>query len=408
VPILVVDDNGTNRKILQKILRSWGARPTVASCAVDALDLLRNPPDDTPWALVILDYHMPDMDGIELARIIDEDPSIRPVPVVMLASALLQQGEVREHRFGIRSFLTKPVAQAVLHDRLSEILAPDAVRPLVARDADRRAGDASSGRILVAEDNAVNQRVTARILEKHGYRVDLVANGQEAVEAEARTAYDLLVIDCQMPVLDGYSATRAIRAREVGDRRLPIIALTAAVLAGEEERCFAAGMDAYLTKPVQAPDLVAAVRYWTAGGARPMGDRAPSTDAGAPVLGDVAPLDSAMVQGLRDLGGDELVFELVGLFHQELDRQLPELDAALADHDSVRLRQAAHAISGGSANIGAVRLAEAARILERLSDAGDLEAAEPVVTEIASLATATLGALHQVTGRAEPGVGALV
>jgi len=281
--ILIVDDNATNRAILERQLASWGLPSASAEGGPAALALLRTT-GGLPFDLVILDMQMPDMDGLELARAIRSDPALRAIPLVLLTSMGLR-GLVEEARgAGIAACLSKPVRQSQLYDCLASLMSSDPNEPAGVVDAvltgqpSRRAsapvhpdGAATPHtRVLVAEDNVVNQKVTCRMLEKLGYRVDVVGDGAEVLEALTRIPYAVVLMDCQMPVMDGFEATAAIRARERGDasprpgRHTPIIALTANALHGERERCLSAGMDDYIPKPVKMADLEAVLRRWVA------------------------------------------------------------------------------------------------------------------------------------------------
>ena len=263
--VLVVDDNATNRRILQQTLRSWMARPTLVASASEALQALRaKTPSGAPYDLALLDFQMPGMDGIQLARVINDDPTIPPLPMVLLTSSGSEDrslaGEV-----GIVAFLTKPVGQSALYNCLVSVLGdaqPGAVGAPVTETAASGNSAIPVGHLLVVEDNVVNQRVAVRMLEMQGHRVDLVANGEEAVRAVSQGRYDAVFMDCQMPIMDGYDATRAIRAAEGPIRHTPIIAMTAGALLGDAEKCLSAGMDDYLAKPVDFDELILKVHRW--------------------------------------------------------------------------------------------------------------------------------------------------
>jgi len=232
-----------------------------------ALDRLRMAHRNArPYALAILDYQMPEMDGIALARAIKADPVLAPLRLILLTSFGYRGHSGEAQRAGFEAYLLKPIRQSLLYDCLVTVLgiapAPSPARLitrhiLTGEEAQLRA------RVLVAEDNVVNQKVAARMLEKLGCRVDVVANGLEAVEASGRIAYDCILMDCQMPEMDGYKATAVIRQRDAhtGGRTL-IIAMTANALQGDRERCLEAGMDDYVSKPVQSQELAMMLRKW--------------------------------------------------------------------------------------------------------------------------------------------------
>jgi PAS domain S-box-containing protein len=274
--ILVVDDNATNRQILTRQLSAWGASVTSAANGMLALECLRAAAHRQPFDLAILDMHMPVMDGLMLARTIKADPAIGDIRLAMLTS-LGQTGlgptgwrdSQAAHDFvGV---LTKPIRQSQLRAWLTTLLGQPA-EPTAPAPAPTASPETSTNtvapRILVAEDNIVNQRVVVRMLERLGYQADIVGNGAEAVAAVARFPYAAILMDCQMPEMDGYEATEAIRTHEReaagSGRRVPIIALTANALAADRERCLLAGMDDYLAKPIRPDALVGALGRWAA------------------------------------------------------------------------------------------------------------------------------------------------
>ena len=259
----MVDENATNRKILAGHLKVFGAVPALASSATEALDLLRNAVEQSaPFEVALLDHDMPDCDGAELGRRINSDASLKCTRLVMLTSSGNRGDVSRFAEIGFAGYLLKPVAQHDLVDTLMVVLGASAeqwharTNPIVTAEAlvSLRAS-APQRRVLLAEDNKINQRVACRMLEKMGYFVDVVGDGGEAVSAWARGGYDLILMDCQMPDMDGYAATREIRRRESGAVRIPIVALTAHAMKGADNECFAAGMDFYVTKPVDSDHL---------------------------------------------------------------------------------------------------------------------------------------------------------
>ena len=266
---LAVDDNETNRQLLVQQLTAWDLRVEATPHGEAALAMMRGAQGaGDPYRLVLLDMQMPGMDGLELAMAIKADAAIAPAVLVMLTSAAQRGQAARAKDSGIAGYLTKPVRLGQLHDCLATVLdlserGEVESAPLVTRHQLTELRSANRARVLVAEDNVVNQKVAARILEKLGYRADVVANGLEAVEATRQLPYDLVLMDCQMPEMDGYQATQEIRRREGGGPRLPIVGLTASAMLGERERCLAAGMDDYATKPITPESLAAVVMKWT-------------------------------------------------------------------------------------------------------------------------------------------------
>jgi len=270
--VLIVDDNATNRNILIHQTASWKMIPSEAEDGNRALELLRAAAQHEPYDIVLMDTHMPGITGFELARTIKGDPSIAAVPLVLMTS-FGQRGDGQVAReIGIAAYLTKPVRESQLFDCLVTVLdrsgvmstQSNAATPakLVTQYALKERETMARKLILVAEDNIVNQLVAARQLEKMGYRADMVANGLEAVEALTRIPYDLVLMDCQMPEMDGYEATAAIRLREGQSKHTPIIAMTANAMEGEREKCLAAGMNDYVSKPVKSEALHAKLAHW--------------------------------------------------------------------------------------------------------------------------------------------------
>ncbi|HEY8673642.1 MAG TPA: response regulator [Candidatus Dormibacteraeota bacterium] len=266
VRVLVVDDNQTNRVILEQNLAGWSVRARACSGARDALvELARASTEGDRYELVILDYHMPQMDGLQLAAAIRDDPNLQNTKLVLLTSSA-RRGDMRLARgSGIDGFLTKPVKTSALYDCLTVVLArtPAAAPAPMVTTFTLAASDAAQRlRLLVVDDSHVNQRVATRMLENMGHRVDVANNGREAVAALRAEGYAAVLMDCQMPEMDGFEATMAIRRLEGARRRTPIIAMTAGAMKGDEDKCIAAGMDAYISKPVNPERLAAILARW--------------------------------------------------------------------------------------------------------------------------------------------------
>jgi CheY-like chemotaxis protein len=265
--VLCVDDNATRRTLREWQLRAWGMQVDCVAEGPSALDSLQAAHRAaTPYTLVIVDMHMPAMDRQEIIRTIRAHADLAAVRLIVVhAFGQRSHGQTLPPS-GMAASLTRPVRQAQLYDALVAVMHASVVpppRPLVAPQG--LAGVQSGGRlrVLVAEDNVVNQRLAMRLLEKLGCRVDAVANGREAVEALSRVAYALVFMDCQMPEMDGYAATAAIRQREAAaGNHTPIIAMTANAMPGDREQCLQAGMDDYVSKPIKAEDLADMLRKW--------------------------------------------------------------------------------------------------------------------------------------------------
>ena len=373
--VLVVDDNATNRKVLSHQLTHLGMRPVCVDGAAAALDTLEAEPRDVqpPFELAVLDYMMPGCDGLELGQRIAQHPRFGRIRRILLTSAgRMHSSEVLE-RLGFAAYLQKPVTHRELRDCLRRVMSAEAskwhecTQPVVA--GPRPLGGLAPPRILLAEDNPVNQKVARGALEKLRCSVDIVNNGAEAVEAWSTRTYDLVLMDCQMPVMDGYQATRTIRSREQAGTRIPILALTADALSGAEQDCLAAGMDGYLTKPLDRKRLADSIERLLGGAAGAPAAAAPPADAPPAAA---PPIDWAQFVSLTD-GDGEFAEQLVQLFIDSGDAALGQIRAALAREDWPAVGRAAHSYKGASANIRAQAASDAAARLERAARAGEVE-----------------------------------
>ncbi|HEX2043411.1 MAG TPA: response regulator [Acidimicrobiales bacterium] len=370
VRALVVDDNASNRLILEEQLSNWGMRPDAVADPRQALHLARvAAAAGEPYDVALLDVQMPEMTGLELAEAIGGEPELGHPPVILLSSVdALPQAQGAGN--GVRASLLKPVRQSELLDALLDVLAPvgKGEYPTGGDREHGEQGQAWRGHVLVVEDNAVNRMVALGTLAKLGCSADVATNGREAVEAVSRRPYAAVLMDCQMPEMDGYQATQEIRRREDRDRRVPIIAMTASAMAGDRERCLAAGMDDHIPKPVRVEELDAALARWTGS------TLTSSAGSGAEPDPDEV-LDRSQLDELRNLGagtgGGNLFAELVSVFAQQTTARLAELRAAARIQDSEALARLAHTVKGSSAALGARRAASAAAALEEAVRAGD-------------------------------------
>ncbi|MEA5456012.1 response regulator [Sinomonas sp. JGH33] len=358
---LVVDDNATNRLVLGRQLAAWGMEPESAEDAAGALELLgAAAAEGLPFELAVLDFCMPGTSGLDLARSIQADAAIASTPVIILTSAGHADRDEFE-RAGVREWLSKPVRSSELFDRVSRLLAPSAAAADPAPAATAPSRGSARGRILVVEDNEVNQLVAKSMAEKLGYDVDLAGDGAQAVEAAGRVEYAAVLMDCHMPVMDGFDATRAIRALGGSGAALPIIAMTAGASEEDRERCLAAGMDDYLSKPVDLARLEAALDRW-AGHAQPAVQRPADPIRESAVDGD-------RLDMLRSLGSGVLE-ATVEAFEREAGAGLESLRRASSAGGGSDLHRAAHKLKGSAGNIGATRAAELCRELEELGRQG--------------------------------------
>ena len=393
--VLLVDDNATNREILRVWSIAWGMQPVEAADGPAALQLLGRARDaGQPFRLAILDMQMPGMDGATLGRAIRDDPSLSGTILIMMTSLGRRNNESWMTQIGFAAWLVKPVRETDLYDTICSALAGGpqrgptgdaANRPVLAAHINRRA------RILLAEDNITNQQVAVGILRKLGLNADAVANGLEALQALANISYDLVLMDVQMPVMDGLEATRRIRARENraahagapdlrpgGQVGIPIIAMTAHALARDREDCLAAGMNDYVSKPVDPRALVAVLEKWLP---ENQPHPAPSAPAPAqPIPGSTKPPEEPAAPAkiydraafLERVMGDE---DVVREIEAQLRKDLPEIIAALEQHiiagEMKAAGEQAHKIKGIAANVSAEALREVAAEMEVAGRAGD-------------------------------------
>jgi two-component system, sensor histidine kinase and response regulator len=261
LPVLVVDDNSTNRRVLVEILTRWGMKPTAVEGGRAALMALQIAKDiGRPFPLILLDGQMPEIDGFTLAQQIQDQPNLVGTTIMMLTSADQLGHAALCRELGISAYLVKPVRQSELLDRICKGLQqlPKGHREVPRINSTPRS--ATRSRVLIAEDNVVNQTLARRLLEKHGYLVSVVGDGRAAVAALKRQSFDMVLMDVQMPGMDGFEATAAIRKQEhLSGKHIPIIAMTAHALKGDQERCLAAGMDGYVSKPIRSKELYAVI-----------------------------------------------------------------------------------------------------------------------------------------------------
>ncbi len=358
--VLVVDDNNRNRLILEKQLESWKMNCIPASSGFQALEILRRIPNIDA---AIVDMQMPEMDGKMLAKSIKEMQTYRKMPIVLLSS--IGQPEKGEGSRLFSARLSKPVRPSLLLETLLSLFAN---RPIVVRDSqqlsseiDQNMGIAHPLRILLADDNVVNQKVAIRMLERIGYRADLAANGIEVLQAVERQTYDLILMDVQMPEMDGVEASRLIHKRIPKDRLPRIIAMTAHALQGDRERFLADGMDDYLSKPVQMKELIRAIQGTTTLSNDSRDNKeAESTTPDDHILWET--LDSYY----RVMGDDTNAFlaELIGTFLPNTQKLIDDLNKSLEGNDLATFHRSAHTLKSSSASLGAMRLSELAKNLE--------------------------------------------
>jgi two-component system sensor histidine kinase/response regulator len=390
--VLVVDDNATNRKVLMGQLLLCGVEPMSASSADEALALMRQARGaGRAFEAALLDHQMPDCDGADLGRIIIQDETLKATRLILLTSSG-QRGDGQLFAdIGFAGYLLKPVSQRDLTECLMLALANEAdtwrlrSQPIITRHALRAQRASTRNRVLLAEDNLVNQKVAVRFLEKLDYRVHVVADGRAVLAAWQSGNFDLILMDCQMPEMDGYEVTRAIRKLENGKSHIPIVALTAHAMKGDEEKCRAAGMDDYLSKPINRAKLEACLdrllpSTGTTGLTRTISEISIGAEADKKLVIETAdpgfeprqphlPVDWSGL--LESIDNDEnFARELVNAYVGTGDRELAAIAVALGTGDASAVRASAHALKGASSNMRASAAAAAAAQLELAADSG--------------------------------------
>ena len=381
--MLIVDDNQTNRRILREMLAAEGINVDEASTAADGLEALRR----VRYDLAILDVQMPDMDGFQLATAVRTDKKIKRTNLLMLTSAGQRGDGERCRELGIRGYLTKPMSRSDLLEALGTVLAgsPDEAGTPDVVTRHTIAESRATLRVLLAEDNPVNQQVAVAMLVKRGHEVHVSSNGREAVEAVKRRDYDVVLMDIQMPEMDGFEATHAIRALPKG-KDLPIIGLTAHALSGERERCLSHGMTDYLAKPFKAHELFALVE----GTAEPRTVTEPAPEPLTP------PVDlEGFRMTLQEAGAEQALYSIIDTFVRQAPDRLAALAGAVAGGTGDDIAKAAHVYRGAAATIGARELAGLLETVETTARAGDVAHARETFERVSPIAHAVTDYLRQ-------------
>jgi two-component system sensor histidine kinase/response regulator len=363
---LIAEGNATSRRVLAGQAHGWGLRVDEAEHGPVALEMLKHAAGvGEPYTFVILDMRMPGMNGLDIARAIGADPELRSPAVILLSSSI---DHLPESDSGLlAAHLRKPVRQAKLRAALvATAPRPDTIRePWEAAIAEElRPVAPVGGAVLVVEDNVVNQKVALRMVQNRGYEVEVVPDGLHALEAVTHGEYAVVLMDCHMPVMDGYEATREIRRREGTARRTPVVAMTSSVMEGDRERCLAAGMDDYLSKPLEPVHVNAVLEYWVG----------PPNGTSADGAGQAPePTPAEMPAAMADL---------VSLFLQDAPARIEAIEEALARSDARALRNAAYTLGGISRTLGAARMTELCSELEQFGSAGSVRDAAPRVAQL--------------------------
>jgi len=378
---LVVDSSEVAREVVRRHLEAWGMEVVQASSAREALAILeRAKADARAFHFAILDRTPPDLDGKELASRIKNELGISSVRLVLTTVPGRAEKPSVLVRAGFDAWIAKPVNERKLRTALLHVADDLAVLPKPAAAPPARAPAAPTHAVLLVEDNLVNQKVTALTLRRMGFEVETASNGKLAIEAAERRRFAAILMDCQMPVMSGFEATERIRELSNGD--IPIIAMTAAAMSKDRERCLAAGMNDYLSKPVQKAELEAMLEKWVH--APPFTEKGGAAVPGREVhMSEIHPvLDQGVIASLRELGGEDdpgLFLELVNLFLSDTPERLRALSEAMERRDPTALERAAHALKSSSANLGALELSALFRDIEAAGREKDLSRAAPLV-----------------------------
>jgi CheY-like chemotaxis protein len=383
--VLIVDDNATNRRLLKLQTEKWRMFSRETDSPAEALEWIRR---GDPYDIALLDYQMPGMDGISLARELRKLPGARSLALILLSS-VNRPPIAREQEIGFAAVLSKPLKMSQLREGLWRALGE---HPAPAAPVDRPAEPGSSAavplRILLAEDHLLNQRVALRMLERLGYRADVAENGREVLERLTQAPYDVVLMDVQMPEMNGLDASRSICARWPASERPRIIAMTAEAMEGDREMCLAAGMDDYIVKPVSLEQL-----------RRALGESRALPPRVSPRADEV--LDRSVLHQLaEDLGGVDALKDAVRVFLSGTPGLLATLREAAARGDAAAIQRAVHTLKASSAMLGASGLSTRCQELERSSRANDLQDAPSRIARIEAIYGAVESTLRAEIGEA--------
>jgi len=366
--IVIVDDNATNREIVARHARSWGMEALGIASPSDALSRIE---EGEKFDVAVLDLVMPEMDGLALAREVRRHRDERELPLVLLTSLGRLPQVQSSGEFAVQ--LAKPVKASQLYNALVKALAEHVQEPEAGEPVPEVGKPATSSlRILLAEDNVMNQKVALRLLDQLGYRADVASNGLEVLEALERQPYDVVLMDVQMPELDGLDASRRICERWPADVRPRIIAMTANAMPEDREACFAAGMDDYVAKPIRPNELGEALSR-----ARPLDSTRTASAEGAG-----ATLDASAIESLRELGGEEFLAEVIDTFLSDAPAFVATLRTTYEEGDTAGLRRAAHTLKSNGQTFGAGRFSELCRELELRARSDELDGTVELVDRI--------------------------
>ncbi len=380
LPVLIVDDNKTNQRILAEMLKNWSMSPTICDSANQAYEKLASAADSgEPYPLIIVDALMPQVDGFMLIEKINLDPKLKRATILMLSSADRQMFRDRCSTLPISSYLEKPISQSDLLDAIMTALEGP---QYVTRASETLGASNRPLRILCAEDTPANQKVITKILSKRGHRVEIAHNGREAVDRSQREQFDLIIMDVQMPTMDGLQATKLIRENERETKRhVPVVAMTAHAMRGDREKCIDAGMDDYLTKPIDAERLIrkvesiaGAISDHTTGVATALEPVSASASADALWDPDIA---------INRLGGDKaLLLDMIGFFLEDAPGLLDTMVASINSADHSELARAAHSMKGLCSNFEATEATQAALAIQQHAEQVEIQEAKSCLEKL--------------------------
>jgi len=398
--ILLVDAKATNCEIIQQEIKNWGMKCACAASAEQALEMARQAAADNPFEIALLDMHLPNDGGIELARQLKAAPDTAGIQLVMIMSGWVEVDAKRAKEAGVNYHLYKPVRQSELYDCLVKALCGDRATTRLSTPENippEEKAQRSSARILLAEDNVINQQVALSFLQTLGFHADIANNGEEAVQAAAQKKYDLIFMDCLMPKMDGFKATTMLRKLEEensgGEQaHTPIVALTANALHADREKCLAAGMDDYLSKPFSTEQLQAILKRWlpqpTAGSDSPAAQPGPQPSQHT-ITSDVPPapaaiLDQVALNQIRDLqgpGNEDVLERFINLYFENSADLLEDLRQGVKQQNAETIRATAHPLKSSSASLGAMKLAKLFEQLEGLGRENRLDGAPDLLSQ---------------------------
>ncbi len=407
--MLIVDDNATNREILSYHLSAWGIKSDTSESAKQALAMMHSAISlQTPYDLVILDMHMPEMDGVQLAEAIQQDVTINHTKLIMLSSIGIDDIK-RCREVNILRNLSKPLKQLELYNCLVSVMNDNKTKLIHAAKPIPKLTQLqlvkAHANILLVEDNLINQVLATEMLSQLAITIDISENGQEAILAIEKNQYDVILMDCQMPVMDGFEATRKIRQQEKLENKgnhLPIIALTANAMQGDEEACLSAGMDDYLSKPFTKAKLIEALNRWLTGSPTPEQNTAIVTDAENTTKqpqddAENYQLDQKMLENLRALekdGHTGILSRVINIYLEKSPDLIKDLSSAYTDNDLTLLRRSAHSLKSSSANLGATQLSAVCQEIESLARDNIIDDVEPLLNKAKTTYQSTVQALQ--------------